>query len=59
MDWASIIKGVISLGLSFGTGWGTAVMSDVSGEKAVASGVVAAAAWWLGNRQNPVRISKE
>jgi len=59
MDWGSLMKGAISLALSFGTGWGTAVMSDVSGEKAIASGVVAAAAWWLGNRQAPVTISKQ
>jgi len=53
MDWATVLKVSLSVVASFGSGWATAVLSDVSLEKAVASGVVAAGAYWLGQQQTP------
>ena len=58
MDWASILKGVFSVAASFGAGWAGAVLSDVSYDKAIASGVVAACTWYLGNRQETVNLTK-
>ena len=52
---SEIAKVTISLIASFGSGWATAVLTDVTPEKAIASGVVACAAYWLGQRQTPVK----
>ena len=54
MDLASVLKITLSLLASFGSGWATAVLTDVTPEKAIASGVVACAAYWLGQRQTKV-----
>ena len=59
IDWLSIGKGLVSLLLSFGAGWAAAVLADATGIKAIASGITAAATYWLGNRQTPVTINKE
>lgn len=58
IHWESILKGAISLGLSFASGWATGVLTDLSSEKAIATGVVAAATWYFGNRQAPVTLTK-
>lgn len=54
MAWTTVLKITLSVVASFGSGWATAVLSDVSAEKAIASGVVAAGAYWLGQQQTPV-----
>lgn len=59
VDWASIGKVTLSILFSFGSGWATAILSDVSPEKALASGVVAAGTYWLGSRQQPGTIAKD
>jgi hypothetical protein len=53
MDWQTALKIALSVGFSFGSGWATAILSDVTPTKALASGVVAAAAYWLGKQQDP------
>jgi hypothetical protein len=53
MDWATVLKVFFSVVAAFSSGWATAVLSDVSPEKAIASGVVAAGAYWLGQQQTP------
>lgn len=53
MDTGTVLKIGISLIASFGSGWATAVLTDVTPEKAIASGVVACAAYWLGQQQTP------
>lgn len=58
MDWATVFKVVASVVASFGSGWATAILSDVSPEKAVASGIVAAGAYWLGQVQTPAVAKK-
>lgn len=39
---------------SFGSGWATAMLSDVEPFKALAAGIVAAAAYILGKQQTPM-----
>jgi hypothetical protein len=58
MDWNQIAKFTISVLASFGSGWAAAILTDVSAEKALASGIVAAAAYILGNRQTTVSLTK-
>lgn len=58
MNWQDAVKATVSILVSFGMAWGTAILSDVEPIKALASGLVAAGTWWLGNQQKPVSMSK-
>jgi hypothetical protein len=51
----AFLKFIASSIAAFGSGWATAVLSDVTHEKAIASGVVAFCAYVLGNQQSPLR----
>lgn len=55
MDKSMMFKLGLSLVASFGSGWATAVLTDVTPEKAIASGVVACCAYWLGQQQTPAK----
>ena len=39
---------------SFGSGWATAMLSDVPPEKALASGIIAMCSYVLGKQQTPM-----
>lgn len=58
IDWTALVKGAISLVASFGTGYATAILQDVTFDKAVAGGIVAAGAYILGNQQQTVAWKK-
>lgn len=55
----SIAKFVGCIIASFGAGWATGVLSDVSSLKAIAQGVVTACAYVLGNQQAPAPLAKK
>lgn len=44
----------LSVIASFGSGWAAAVLTDITPQKAIASGIVAAAAYFLGKQQAPL-----
>lgn len=58
MDWMVILKFVGCAAASFGSGWATAILSDVDGTKALAAGIVTAAAYVLGNQQTSAKLTK-
>lgn len=59
IDWNAILKVVAGVLASFGGGWATAILSGTTGTKATASGIVSAATYYLGQRQEKVDFKKE
>lgn len=51
IDWKQVGKvGVVALAF-FAAGWAAAILQDIEGVKAVASGLIPAASYIIGNRQ--------
>ena len=53
-----ILKFVVSAAASFGSGWAAAILTDVTPQKAIASGIVALCAYVLGNQQSSVSLKR-
>ena len=51
IDWAVVGKVAVGVVFAFVGGWATAILSGVTGVKALASGAVSATTYYLGNRQ--------
>ena len=54
IDWAEVGKVAIYALAAFVVGWAGAILQDIVGIKAVASGLIPAATYIMGNRQDKV-----
>lgn len=54
IDWNEVMKVAIGVVFAFAGGWATAILTGTDGTKALASGVVSATTYYLGNRQEKV-----
>ena len=59
IDWNAMLKVATGVLFAFGAGWAVAVLSDVPELKALASGVMAAASYYGGQRQEKVDFTKK
>lgn len=58
IDWNVVVKVVGGVLAAFGGGWATAILGGTTGTKAIASGLVAASAYYTGNRQEKAKYTK-
>lgn len=54
IDWSEVGKVAIYTLAAFIAGWAAAVLQDIGGIKAIASGLIPAATYVMGNRQDKV-----
>lgn len=54
IDWMGVLKVVSGVLAAFGGGWATAILSGTTGTKSIASGIVSATTYYLGQRQEKV-----
>lgn len=59
IDWNAVLRVATDVLLAFGSGWGGAVLSGATGTNAIASGAIAAAAYYRGQRQDKVDFKTE